>query len=62
LGIREFEEEDRGKVRGGMRERYLSNVVIPVLCPDADFYCFLHEAGGDDDRIDGSLCRAGRHD
>jgi hypothetical protein len=37
-------------------------VVIPVLCSDADFYCFLHEAGGDDDRIDGSLCRASRHD
>jgi hypothetical protein len=41
---------------------YLSDVAIPFLCPNADFHCFLHEPGGDDDCIDGSLCRTGRHD
>src|SRR5947209_20434147 len=26
-------------------ETYFSNVVVPLLGADADFYCFLHEAG-----------------
>ena len=24
---------------------YFSNVFVPLLRADADFYCFLHEAG-----------------
>lgn len=45
-----------------MREVYLSDMAVPFLRPNADFYRFLHEPGGDDDRIDGSLCCACRHD
>jgi hypothetical protein len=69
-GVREKEtvagDEAGKKKREGKRGRevgrYLSDVAIPVLRPNADFYCFLHEAGGDDHRVDGSLCCAGRHD
>jgi hypothetical protein len=43
-------------------EKYFSDVVVPVLSSNADFYCFLHKPGGDDHRIDGSLRCACRHD
>ena len=57
-GVRwEMVKEKRGEEGG----RYLSNMAIPFLRPNSDFYCFLHEPGGDDDCVDGSLCCAGRH-
>jgi hypothetical protein len=37
-------------------------MAIPISCPNAGFYCFLHEPGGDDYCIDGSLSCSSRHD
>jgi hypothetical protein len=51
-----------GEGEGGGKGGYLSDMAVPILCPDADFDCFLHEPCGDDDCVDGSLCCAGRHD
>lgn len=36
-------------------------MAVPVLGPDADFYCFLHKPGGDDDGVEGPSCHTGRH-
>lgn len=54
--------EDIERLREVRRDGgYLSDMAIPILRSNTDFYCFLHETGGDDDRIDGPLCCTGRH-
>lgn len=61
-GRKEWSEVGDGEGEEGEEGgRYLSNMAIPFLRPNSDFYCFLHEPGGDDDCVDGSLCCAGRH-